>query len=66
MDATPKIGMRVTADISVLRPDVGYGVLAPGEVIGITHDRITVRVDSPVGGDDVFDAPPESVEPLGW
>jgi hypothetical protein len=66
VDATPKIGMRVSADVSALRPDVGFGVGVPGEVIGITHDRITVRVDTPINGEDVFEVPPERVQPLGW
>jgi hypothetical protein len=61
-----KIGTRVSADISVLRPDVGSEVWAPGEIIGVTHERITVRVDKPLNGEDVFDVPPEHVKPLGW
>lgn len=64
--ATAKIGTRVSADISVLRPDVGSGVVTPGVIIGVTHDRITVRVDTPFNGEDVFEVPPENVEPLGW
>jgi hypothetical protein len=66
VDATPKIGMRVSAEVSALRPDVGFGVMAQGEVVGITQDRITVRVDIPINGEGVFEVPPEHVQPLGW
>lgn len=66
MNATPKLGMRVSADVSVLRPDLGTDVVTPGEIIGFTSDRITVRVDSPINGEDVFEAPPEAVEPISW
>jgi hypothetical protein len=61
-----KIGTRVSADISVLRPELGSDIWAPGEIIGVTHELITVRVDKPLNGEDVFDVPPEQVKPLGW
>jgi len=55
-------GDRINADLTGSRPNLN-GVTAPGVILAITPDEITVRIDSPVNHEDVFVLAPAKVTP---